>query len=100
MTVANEPVPVLLLKTKSGAGDAYEELFAEPQKGAKFEPIFVPVLEHRFEDQGMRKVQGILGNREIAREPQSSYGGLIFTSQRAVEAFAKLVNEGGKDLGE
>lgn len=85
--------PVLLLKTKSVPGDAYEELFSSPPDGPAFEPSFVPVLEHRFDDQGMAKVRSALQNRSIGSAEGSAYGGLIFTSQRAVEAFTKLVEE-------
>ncbi|KAL1844117.1 hypothetical protein VTJ49DRAFT_4969 [Mycothermus thermophilus] len=59
--------PILLLKTKSVPGDAYEELFSSPPSGPSFEPIFVPVLEHRFLQDGM--------------------------TRRAVEAFTSLVQE-------
>jgi hypothetical protein len=86
--------PVLLLKTKSAPGDAYEELFSSPPDGPAFEPSFVPVLEHSFLDDGMAKVRGILQSRSIGTAEGKAYGGLIFTSQRAVEAFTRLVEEG------
>lgn len=41
----------------------------------------------------MSRLRTLLHTRRISREPSSSYGGLIFTSQRAVEAFAKLVQD-------
>ncbi|KAK1753504.1 tetrapyrrole biosynthesis, uroporphyrinogen III synthase [Echria macrotheca] len=85
--------PVFLLKTKSTPGDAYEELFFTATAGFDFEPIFVPVLEHRFDDDGMAKVRGVLREKAIGRTEGSRYGGLIFTSQRAVEAFSSLVQE-------
>jgi uroporphyrinogen-III synthase len=85
--------PVLLLKTRSVPGDAYEELFSAPPNGPSFEPSFVPVLEHRFDEQGMAKVRSALENRAIGTAADAAYGGLIFTSQRAVEAFTKLVEE-------
>ncbi|KAI1630750.1 tetrapyrrole biosynthesis, uroporphyrinogen III synthase [Biscogniauxia mediterranea] len=88
------PVPVLLLKTKSTPTDAYEELFATRRDGLVFEPTFVPVLQHQFERHGMTKVGSLLQHRKIGNDPASAYGGLIFTSQRAVEAFAKLVRDG------
>lgn len=87
-------VPLLLLKTKSTPSDAYEELFSTSRDGLDFEPTFVPVLQHRFEPEGMTTVGGLLQDRRINGTPESSYGGLIFTSQRAVEAFARLVEEG------
>ncbi|KAI0023497.1 tetrapyrrole biosynthesis, uroporphyrinogen III synthase [Xylariomycetidae sp. FL0641] len=90
-------VPVLLLKTKSTPTDAYEDLFTTPRHGFNFEPVFVPVLQHRFEDNGMKMLGDLLRNKSISTKPESAYGGLIFTSQRAVEAFAKLVEEGKDD---
>jgi uroporphyrinogen-III synthase len=91
----SQKLPVLLLKTKSTPNDAYEELFSRTQDGFEFEPIFVPVLQHRFEVAGMNTVRGLLRGRSFGREPaHGAYGGLIFTSQRAVEAFAQLAEEG------
>ncbi|KAI0121670.1 uroporphyrinogen-III synthase [Xylariales sp. AK1849] len=94
MTSAQEKQPILLLKTKSTPTDAYEELFATPRDGFAFEPIFVPVLQHQFEEDGMQTVRSLLQERRISGSHDATYGGLIFTSQRAVEAFAKLVEEG------
>jgi uroporphyrinogen-III synthase len=88
------PTPVFLLKTKSVPGDAYEELFSSPPDGVGFEPSFVPVLEHRFDEDGMAQVRRALQTKSIGTAEGSAYGGLIFTSQRAVEAFTKLVEEG------
>ena len=85
--------PVLLLKTKSVPGDAYEELLSASLNGFDFEPSFVPVLEHRFDEEGMATVRRLLQNKSISTAEGSAYGGLIFTSQRAVEAFTKLVEE-------
>ncbi|KAK4185288.1 putative Uroporphyrinogen-III synthase [Podospora australis] len=86
--------PVLLLKTKSSPGDAYEEQFSNTSNGYNFEPEFVPVLEHQFDDHGMATVRTILKSQAIGYTEGCKYGGLIFTSQRAVEAFTKLVEEG------
>ena len=36
----------------------------------------------------------LLETKQIGKESDSKYGGLIYTSQRAVEAFSKLVSEG------
>lgn len=93
MSTTAPKTPVLLLKTKSVPGDAYEELLSSSANGV-YEPSFVPVLEHRFDDAGMAKVRGILQNRSIGTAEGCAYGGLIFTSQRAVEAFTRLVEEG------
>jgi uroporphyrinogen-III synthase len=91
--------PVLLLKTKSIPTDAYEELFSAPRDGLEFEPVFVPVLQHQFEEDGMESVRRLLREKSINKSSDATYGGLIFTSQRAVEAFAKLVEEGQKGQG-
>lgn len=90
---------MFLLKTRSTPTDAYEELFSTPSNGFDFEPHFVPVLEHRFEDEGMAKIKSLLLAKGISREANSPYGGLVFTSQRAVEAFSHLV-QGGPARGE
>ncbi|KAI0542408.1 uroporphyrinogen-III synthase [Xylaria digitata] len=87
-------VPVLLLKTKSSPTDAYEDLFSTPHAGFCFEPTFVPVLQHCFEEEGLGSLRKLLRGGKINGGKDSAYGGLIFTSQRAVEAFAKLVDEG------
>ena len=42
----------------------------------------------------MRKLRSALQSRHVSREAGSHYGGLIFTSQRAVEALSKLVEDG------
>jgi len=93
---ASTKTPVFLLKTQSTPGDAYEELFNENGKeiGQDFEPVFVPVLEHRFMDDGLATVRRVLQEKSIGTSPSSAYGGLVFTSQRAVEAFSKLIEEG------
>ena len=92
---------MLLLKTKSTPTDAYEELFSTGSDGFHFEPHFVPVLQHRFQDEGIREIDTLLTEKRISNRPGCSYGGVIFTSQRAVEAFAKVVQDGrGRDLGQ
>ncbi|KAL2262333.1 hypothetical protein VTK26DRAFT_1675 [Humicola hyalothermophila] len=94
-----QKTPVFLLKTRSVPTDAYEELLSSSPNGLAFEPSFVPVLEHQFVDEGMNKVRSLLQNKSIGTARDSAYGGLIFTSQRAVEAFAKLVEEGRGEHG-
>ncbi|KAF4485491.1 Uroporphyrinogen-III synthase [Colletotrichum fructicola Nara gc5] len=86
-------VPVLLLKTKSTPGDSYEDLFSRQHSGYEFESTFVPVLHHSFQDAGMTLIRDVLNRRAIDTKTSAAYGGLIFTSQRAVEAFTKLVDE-------
>ncbi|PQE26472.1 uroporphyrinogen-III synthase protein [Rutstroemia sp. NJR-2017a BBW] len=75
--------------------DGYEEKFQDVKvEGDEFEPVFVPVLEHKFVEEGVQEVKALLKNKEVGKEEGKKYGGLIFTSQRAVELFAKLVEEG------
>ncbi|KAM0551965.1 hypothetical protein ACHAPJ_008073 [Fusarium lateritium] len=91
-------IPILLLKTKSSPGDSYEDLFSESNTNVTgFAPQFVPVLLHQFHDDGMKEVAALLRERKIGNEAHHEYGGLIFTSQRAVEAFVKLVEDGKAD---
>ncbi|KAL6898760.1 tetrapyrrole biosynthesis, uroporphyrinogen III synthase [Trichoderma evansii] len=96
MSSASSPVPVLLLKTKSSPTDAYEELFSKAPNNSNspsFEPTFVPVLQHKFDDAGVDKLRNLLRQKRIGTSPDCEFGGLIFTSQRAVEAFAHVVRE-------
>ncbi|KAE8448252.1 hypothetical protein EG329_009683 [Mollisiaceae sp. DMI_Dod_QoI] len=91
-------IPILLLKTKSTPHDGYYDQFTSSnQTGLKFQPTFVPVLEHQLLEDGLKTVRYLLQQKQISNEPGSKYGGMIFTSQRAVEAFAKLVEEGKGD---
>jgi hypothetical protein len=94
-------VPILLLKTKSTPHDGYEECFSVVKGTGKkwsYEPAFVPVLEHRFQEEALGTVTGFLEKKEISKNAGARYGGLIFTSQRAVEAFAKVVEEGTSSI--
>ncbi|KAI9837848.1 MAG: hypothetical protein M1819_006782 [Sarea resinae] len=128
-------IPILLLKTKSSPTDAYEEYFSSTilpasnstdglHAGAaiSFRPHFVPVLEHRFDDEALERVRqwlisgaflgaaGSVGGLDAGhgdegeeerlgygdgngRKRNEQYGGLIFTSQRAVEAFTQVVEQ-------
>ncbi|CAG8971382.1 hypothetical protein HYALB_00006932 [Hymenoscyphus albidus] len=87
-------IPILLLKTKSIPNDGYQEHFSSSKDDLQFDPIFVPVLEHQLLEDGMSVVRGLLQKKSISKEEGAKYGGMIFTSQRAVEAFAKLIEEG------
>ncbi|KAG5983886.1 hypothetical protein E4U55_006871 [Claviceps digitariae] len=92
-------VPVLLLKTKSTPSDSYEETLSAHSLSresihGRLDPRFVPVLRHRFDDEGVREIQSLLLNQSISRRLDAKYGGIIFTSQRAVEAFAQVVQDG------
>ncbi len=97
-TFAPEPneIPIFLLKTKSVPHDGYQEFFENASlKERKYAPLFVPVLEHELRDAGLDIVRRSLKGKKIdASGEAGSYGGMVFTSQRAVEAFAKLVAEG------
>lgn len=93
-SVGRDRIPILLLKTKSSPGDSYEELFSAAHDDDTYEPTFVPVLQHKFDDNGLSTVRQLLRVRSISLGPGAGYGGLIFTSQRAVEAFTNLVEEG------
>lgn len=88
-------IPFLLLKTKSAPTDAYEELFSTLDHG-RYAPAFVPVLEHRFRQDVLDEVRRQILNRGFVPKNQqgrAAYGACIFTSQRAVEAFANIVEE-------
>lgn len=80
---------VLLLKTKSTPADSYEEYFSNPP----YTCTFVPVLEHRSNVENLATVRSLLAEGKLGRTPEARYGGMIFTSQRAVEGFAKVVAE-------
>lgn len=87
--------PVLLLKTKSVPTDTYEALF-ETLDHDRYAPVFVPVLEHRFKEDVLARVQSQITNRGLVPASQNgraTYGALIFTSQRAVEAFTQIVQD-------
>jgi hypothetical protein len=86
--------PIFLLKTKSTPNDGYEEQFSAEKDGLQFKPVFVPVLEHQFLEPCLDVVRELLQSKQIGRYAGKEYGGMIFTSQRAVEAFVKLVEEG------
>lgn len=90
--------PVLLLKTKSSPTDHYEELFG--MAGSGYDPSFLPVLEHQFKENTVSWLKQTVLDRGFACRNDDSdskqvkvscFGGFIFTSQRAVEAFASIV---------
>jgi len=94
-------IPVLLLKTKSTPHDGYEEYFAASEQ---FSPQFVPVLEHSYNAKNLQKLKTLLTNSKyenddknygVLQDSDTRYGGIIFTSQRAVEAFTQVVQEVG-----
>ncbi|KAK5942375.1 hypothetical protein PMZ80_004938 [Knufia obscura] len=90
-------IPVLLLKTRSQPDDTYEEHFSNttatsPDREASstytFSPHFIPVLEHTQNAPALSHLGDLLRTGELKR----NYGGMIFTSQRAVEAWADTVH--------
>lgn len=102
---AGEKTPILLLKTKSSPTDTYEEFFSTFDEG-RYEPVFVPVLEHRFKQDALDQVRRHITNGEFVsmdRGVPPEYGAIIFTSQRAVEAFTQVIEglrtEGSLSLG-
>ncbi|EXJ90007.1 hypothetical protein A1O3_03075 [Capronia epimyces CBS 606.96] len=103
-------VPVLLLKTRSHPHDAYEEYFSttpvtttptattgEDERATSsfsFVPQFVPVLEHRPNTESLGALKRALQSGTLGQQ----YGGMIFTSQRAVEAWAEVVKSVEREL--
>jgi uroporphyrinogen-III synthase len=88
------PTPILLLKTKSSPHDGYEDFFT----ANNYTPTFIPVLEHRFQPNNLTHVRnlftsGAFNATENAQSTEKEYGGLIFTSQRAVEGFAQMIED-------
>ncbi|ELR09929.1 hypothetical protein GMDG_04405 [Pseudogymnoascus destructans 20631-21] len=88
-------IPIFLLKTKSTPHDGYEEFFSATKiAGHDLTPTFVPVLEHKLLEPGLDTLRQLLRSRRINDTgDEGTYGGMIFTSQRAVEAFTSLVAE-------
>ena len=79
-------IPILLLKTRSYPNDSYEAYFTTASP--PFASYFVPVLHHTYSAPVLAKVRTLLLSPSILGE---QYGGLIFTSQRAVEAFGSVL---------
>lgn len=100
-TKTRNHVPVLLLKTKSQPEDTYEECFlrngstadssdtAASEQSLTFEPHFVPVLEHARHTSTLVHLKNLLQTGELKQK----YGGMVFTSQRAVEAWTEVVDD-------
>ncbi|KAJ5662473.1 uncharacterized protein N7477_010089 [Penicillium maclennaniae] len=92
------PPPILLLKTRSSPNDGYEEFFT----ANNYTPTFVPVLEHRFNDKNLAHVRSLFitgafnaSDNGNSKTSSPKYGGMIFTSQRAVEGFANMISQHG-----
>ncbi|KAE8319965.1 tetrapyrrole biosynthesis, uroporphyrinogen III synthase [Aspergillus transmontanensis] len=88
-TFNTSSTPILLLKTKSSPTDSYEEYFS----AHSYTPTFIPVLEHNFHTPNLTTVKQLFQSGALNPGPGRKYGGLIFTSQRAVEGFATILND-------
>lgn len=88
MTTTTRPT-ILLLKSPSTPEDKYAALFSKQG----FNPVFLPVLDHTVHSHNLSLVRSILTADELSPGPQRKYGGLIFTSQRAVEGFGKVLRD-------
>lgn len=94
-------IPILLLKTRSSPHDGYADFFKQD-----YDPSFIPVLEHRFNTENLLQVRTLfathafdLGKTKSPNgndTPPQKYGGMIFTSQRAVEGFADMISQQGR----
>ncbi|KAL8965617.1 MAG: hypothetical protein Q9183_003760, partial [Haloplaca sp. 2 TL-2023] len=88
--------PIIFLKNPSNGHadeDAYTKHFGVIDQAhyRYYKPLYVPVLEHTFDLDELRK---ILSPHQFfwsweGHAQVNLYGAIIFTSQRAVEAFAK-----------
>jgi uroporphyrinogen-III synthase len=78
--------PVLLLKTQSTPTDDYATFF----KTNAFTPTFHPVLAHTLKPSALAFLSETIPKLGT---PDASYGGIIFTSQRAVEAVAAVTSD-------
>ncbi|KAL4959449.1 uroporphyrinogen-III synthase HEM4 [Aspergillus stella-maris] len=91
------PSQILLLKTKSSPHDGYDEFFSAQSYSTA--PTFVPVLSHNLHKENLGDIKALFESGALLPQQEEGrkrrYGGMIFTSQRAVEAFADLV--GGMD---
>lgn len=99
-----EKTPILLLKNQTTPRDGYDEYFR--QTNQTYQPIFIPVLEHRIRTENLARVRDLLlqnndsnndnkNNNDDGKDKEKKrkkYGGVIFTSQRAVEGFATILN--------
>jgi uroporphyrinogen-III synthase len=85
-------IPIFLLKTKSTPIDGYEEHFSKFRIGNRTcKPVFAPVLEHRFNVPHLQEIKQSLVTGQVGNG--GKYGGIVFTSQRAVEAFRHVVHD-------
>ncbi|KAL9006538.1 MAG: hypothetical protein Q9188_000698 [Gyalolechia gomerana] len=89
-------IPVLLLKNpSSGHEDPYTIHFSSnpPSPSSTYQPLYVPVLEHTSYIEPILTILDPFlkgGDTELSSS-SFPFGGFIFTSQRAVEAFASAI---------
>lgn len=94
------PSPILLLKTRSSPHDGYDDFFTAKD----YSPSFIPVLEHRFNNTSLSEVRNLFAtgafnnDQDQTRTHTKKYGGMIFTSQRAVEGFAAMIEKEGREI--
>ncbi|KAL9094366.1 MAG: hypothetical protein Q9165_003216 [Trypethelium subeluteriae] len=92
--------PILFLKTRSSPRDGYHDCFSH-WNGGSYLPEFVPVLEHQLKHDSLSELLSLIesgafstdGRAESFATSTAYYGGIIFTSQRAVEAFTAVVEK-------
>ncbi|GAM85711.1 hypothetical protein ANO11243_037190 [Dothideomycetidae sp. 11243] len=90
-------VRVLLLKTKSIPTDAYEEYFNN-DPNVVYQPEFIPVMQHKIHDRELDWLEHVIrsgcftAHQSNEQTGGDAFGGIIFTSQRAVEAFSRAVS--------
>ncbi|PYH70697.1 uroporphyrinogen-III synthase HEM4 [Aspergillus vadensis CBS 113365] len=93
----NKP-PIILLKTKSTPHDNYSDYFHHPT--SNYTPTFIPVLSHNFHTERLRSIRELFTSGQLlpSQKNDRKYGGLIFTSQRAVEGFGRVLAELDNDI--
>ncbi|KAL9640949.1 MAG: hypothetical protein Q9204_000459 [Flavoplaca sp. TL-2023a] len=93
-------IPIIFLKNPSaGHTDPYTSHFVShpiPSQSSLYKPMYVPVLEHYSDTAPILDMLSQSGQSKGPDQVNTSgdfpYGGLIFTSQRAVEAFASALD--------
>lgn len=95
---ATSSIPIFLLKNpSSGHEDPYTICLASnpPALNSTYQPVYVPVLEHQFYIEPILTILDSLledGDTHVP-VPAFPFGGFVFTSQRAVEAFASAISQ-------
>lgn len=89
-------IPIVFLKNKSQKKDSYKDHFRSIED-FHFAPYFIPVLNHGIVSENVSKIRELLTSHAInLKNPNGGhperYGGIIFTSQRAVEAFSEAID--------